>query len=76
MELTSCALNRQVVTGPIEATAAGNILVQAMAAGELASLDAVRAVIRNSFELKTFSPDPAMAAKYAASAEKFAAVTA
>ena len=76
MELASCALNRQVVTGPIEATAAGNILVQAMAAGELASLDAVRAVIRNSFELKTFSPDPAMAAKYAASAEKFAAVTA
>lgn len=76
MELASCALNRQVVAGPIEATAAGNILVQAMAAGELASLDEVREVIRNSFELKTFSPDPVMAAKFAESAEKFAAVTA
>ncbi|MBE6378155.1 MAG: rhamnulokinase [Lentisphaerae bacterium] len=76
MELASCALNRQVVAGPIEATAAGNILVQAMAAGELASLDEVREVIRNSFELKTFSPDPAMAAKFAAVADKFAAVTA
>ena len=76
MELASSALNRQVVAGPIEATAAGNILVQAMAAGELASLDEVREVIRNSFELKIFSPDPVMAAKFAESAEKFAAVTA
>ncbi len=76
MELTSSALDRQVVAGPIEATAAGNILVQAMASGELDSLDSIREVIRNSFELKTFSPDPAMAAAYAAAADKFAAVTA
>jgi sugar (pentulose or hexulose) kinase len=71
MELTSCALGRQVVAGPIEATAAGNILVQAMAAGELADLGEVRAVIRNSFELKTFSPEAAMVAKYGEAVEKF-----
>ncbi|MBO7328689.1 MAG: rhamnulokinase [Lentisphaeria bacterium] len=76
MELASCALNRQVVAGPVEATAAGNILVQAMAADELASLDEVREVIRNSFELKTFMPDPVMAEKYASVAEKFAEITA
>lgn len=74
MELASCALNRQVVAGPIEATAAGNILVQAMAAGVLGSLADVRKVIRSSFELKTFSPAPEMAAKYDAVREKFAAV--
>ncbi len=74
MELTSSALGRQVVAGPIEATAAGNILVQAMAANELSSLDEVRQVIRRSFELKTFVPDADMAAKYADNAEKFAAI--
>ena len=75
MELAASALNRRVVAGPVEATAAGNILVQAMAAGELAGLDAVRNVIRNSFALKTFEPDPSMAAKYAAAADKFNAVS-
>ncbi|MBE6364151.1 MAG: rhamnulokinase [Lentisphaerae bacterium] len=74
MELAASALDRQVVAGPIEATAAGNILVQAMAAGELASLDDVRKVIRASFELKTFVPDAAMAAGYAAQAARFAAI--
>lgn len=71
MELTSSALDRQVVAGPIEATAAGNILVQAMGAGVLRDLAEVRSVIRNSFELKTFSPDAAMADIYRDSVEKF-----
>jgi len=50
------ALNRRVVTGPVEATAAGNILTQALGNGELKNLDEVRAVIRNSFELQTYVP--------------------
>ena len=37
---------------------AGNILVQAMGAGELANLGEVRAVVRNSFELTTIEPRP------------------
>ena len=49
---------RRVVAGPTEATAIGNILVQAMGAGELADLDAARAVVRNSFELTTVEPHP------------------
>ena len=49
---------RRVVAGPAEATAIGNILVQAMGAGELAGLDEVRAVVRNSFELTTVEPQP------------------
>jgi rhamnulokinase len=51
---------RRVVAGPSEATAIGNILVQAMGAGELANLDEARAVVRNSFELTTVDPHPSV----------------
>lgn len=47
------ATGRTVVAGPSEATAAGNVLVQAMGAGELSGLAQLRAVIRDSFELQT-----------------------
>jgi rhamnulokinase len=49
---------RRVVAGPGEATAIGNILVQAMGAGELADLDELRAVVRNSFPLTAVEPHP------------------
>jgi rhamnulokinase len=52
---------RRVIAGPAEATAIGNILVQAMGAGELLDLAALRTVVRNSFELSTFEPHPAEA---------------
>lgn len=71
MELTSCALRRPVIAGPVEATATGNILVQALANGDLPDLDAVREVVRNSFELKTFEPDTEMAEKYDSVISKF-----
>ena len=47
---------RKVVAGPGEATAIGNILVQAMGAGELKDLSEIRAVVRNSFELTDVEP--------------------
>jgi len=50
------AIGRRVITGPIEATATGNIVVQAMACGDLASLEEGREVVRNSFELTSFEP--------------------
>ncbi len=53
---------RPVVAGPAEATAAGNILVQAMGAGELADLAAIRQVVRNSFSPVRFEPRPDAAA--------------
>lgn len=71
MELTSCALNRPVIAGPVEATATGNILVQAMAAGEITGLAGVRKVVRDSFELQKFTPDAAMAELYAGVIGKF-----
>jgi rhamnulokinase len=51
---------RRVIAGPSEATAVGNILVQAMGAGELAGLDDLRAVVRNSFAPVTVEPRPSI----------------
>ena len=45
-----------VVAGPVEATALGNVLVQARAAGDVGSLEEMRGIVRNSVELTTFQP--------------------
>ena len=50
------ALKIPVLAGPKECAALGNILVQAIALGHLPSHAAAREVVRNSFELKTFTP--------------------
>jgi len=48
----AAATDRQVVAGPAEATAAGNILVQALGEGGLTSLEAAREAVRRSFGLE------------------------
>ena len=53
-ELTAAAMERPVVCGPVEATAIGNLLTQAMGCGEILSLDQLRATVGNSFELQHF----------------------
>jgi rhamnulokinase len=55
-QLTADAIGRPVVAGPVEATATGNILMQAMARGELSTLPELREVVRHSFEVETFEP--------------------
>lgn len=50
----ACA--RPVYAGPVEATAIGNIAVQAIAAGEIKDLNEARHVVRNSFEIKLYEP--------------------
>lgn len=55
-QLTADAIGRPVLCGPVEATAAGNVLVQLMARGEIAGLPQARDVVRNSFEIETFAP--------------------
>lgn len=52
------ATGRTVVAGPTEATAAGNVLVQAMGAGLTGSLEELRAIVRASFPLETYTPGP------------------
>lgn len=60
-QLTANALQRPVLAGPVEATAAGNVLVQAIALGHLPSLAAARAVVRASWPLRTYEPKDAPA---------------
>jgi len=55
-QMTADATGRKVVTGPVEATAIGNLLSQAVALGTIGSHDEMRAVIRRSFPTKTYKP--------------------
>ncbi len=50
------ATGRTVITGPVEATATGNILMQAIAMGQLADLAEARAIVRNSFPPSIYEP--------------------
>ena len=50
------ATGRPVVAGPVEATAAGNILMQMLAVGQIASLREGRALVRRSFPVETYEP--------------------
>jgi rhamnulokinase len=55
-QLTADATGAAVVTGPVEATVIGNIAMQAIGLGHIASLSEARKMIRNSFELQTYTP--------------------
>jgi rhamnulokinase len=55
-QLAADCLGRPVITGPVEATAIGNILMQAVTLGHLGSLAEARALVRSSFEVETFQP--------------------
>jgi rhamnulokinase len=50
----ACA--RRVVAGPVEATATGNLMMQAVAAGDVGTIAEAREVIRNSFEVDEYLP--------------------
>lgn len=48
------ATGRTVIAGPSEATAIGNVLIQAIGAGELSGLNEAREVVRRSFAVETY----------------------
>jgi rhamnulokinase len=53
------ATGRKVLAGPVEASAIGNALLQAMTLGQLESLAELREVVRASFPVEEFEPrDP------------------
>jgi rhamnulokinase len=56
-QFTANSLQLPVVAGPVEATAAGNVLIQAMTLGHLPSLAAAREVVRDSMSVRTISPE-------------------
>lgn len=55
-EFTANALQIPVHAGPAEATAAGNVMIQAIALGHVASLGQARRIIRDSSPMRNFLP--------------------
>jgi rhamnulokinase len=55
-QATADACGRTVLAGPVEATAIGNLLVQAIAAGDIGSIAEAREVVRASFTLERYEP--------------------
>jgi sugar (pentulose or hexulose) kinase len=55
-QFTANATGRTVIAGPVEATAIGNILVQAIAMGEIASVAEGRQIVRRSFATEIYHP--------------------
>lgn len=51
-ELTAKATGKKIITGPVEATAIGNIAMQMVSAGAVKDIAAARDIIRNSFDIK------------------------
>jgi len=55
-QFTADACGRPVHAGPVEATAIGNILMQALGGGQLNSLSDLRAVVARSFPVTIYEP--------------------
>jgi rhamnulokinase len=55
-QMAADACNRRVVAGPVEATAIGNVMLQAVALGEVASIAQAREIIRASFTVEEYQP--------------------
>jgi len=55
-QFTADACQRPVVTGPVEATALGNVLLQAIATGHIPDISAGRLAIADSIEQQHFKP--------------------
>ena len=51
------SIDRPVVTGPVEGAAIGNLLAQAMALGDIGTMDELREVVRRSEAVETYTPD-------------------
>ena len=56
-QMVADALDREVVTGPVEGAAIGNLLTQAMALGDIKDLAHLRQVVRNSETVEVWKPN-------------------
>jgi rhamnulokinase len=56
-QFTANATGLPVYAGPSEATAIGNLMVQSIACGLVSSLESMREIIRNSFEVTSYEPE-------------------
>lgn len=72
-QFTANVTGLEVIAGPEEGTAVGNILMQAIAMGEISSVKEARNIVKNSFELSYFSPENT--GEWDASYRKFLKIT-
>lgn len=56
-QFSANALGIEVMSGPDEATAMGNLLIQAIAMGEVCDLAHLRKIVRQSVETRTIQPE-------------------
>ena len=75
MRIATDICNVKVIAGPVEATATGNILSQAMAAGSVKDLVSAREIVKSSFTPKIYSPRPVDRTPYDAAYAKFRELT-
>ena len=61
MQMAANSTGLTVVTGPVEGTAIGNIMVQAKATGLVSDMFDMRRIIANSIETKTYTPQDSSA---------------
>ncbi len=71
-QMAADACGRPVLAGPIEATAIGNCLMQAIAAGDLAGVAEAREIVRKSFDMAEYEPQADV--RWDTAAERFAAL--
>jgi rhamnulokinase len=55
-QMAADACNRRVMAGPVEATAIGNLMMQAVAQGAVGGIAQARDCVRNSFEVQEYRP--------------------
>ena len=70
-QIAADATGRRVLAGPVEATALGNVLLQARSAGLLGTLADVRRFVRNSVRPEIYEPDATEMARFDAVYEIF-----
>ena len=71
MQIAADLCQCPIIAGPVEATASGNILSQAIADGTLKDLQEVRSVVKRSFTPVTYTPGSIDQTKLSAAYEKF-----
>lgn len=55
-QMAADACNREVIAGPVEATAIGNAMMQAIAMGAIDSISSARQIVAKSFAVKKYEP--------------------
>ncbi|MBC8136170.1 MAG: rhamnulokinase, partial [Fibrella sp.] len=72
-QIAADATGRRVLAGPVEATALGNVLLQARATGHLGTLADVRRFVRNSVRPEVYEPNISETSRFDGAYGSFAA---